>query len=150
MANLMLGIKQHDADGVQRIGLAQIVDHGAQQLRQTVGPQQRQFTRLRALHDGLVVGGLRGQLLEALLEIFVFPNQVIHVRRPRYRHQPARAAARTSKYARPRFMMALNSPEFRVFTVAIRRSTASCKASNDSPPYSFKLWISKYKSGLSA
>ena len=97
MPHLVLRIEQHDADGVERIGFAQAVDHGVQQLRQAVGAQQRQFARLRALHDGLVVGGLRGHFREALLELLVLPIQ---------RHpcpclpcdaQPARAAARTSK-----------------------------------------------------
>src|ERR1700730_12644898 len=134
MTNLVLGIEQHDADGVERIRLAQTVDHGAQQLRQAVGPQQRQFARLRALQDGLVVGSLAGQLLETLFEIFVLLDQVIHSGHPQCRDQPARAAARTSKYARPRFMMAVNSAEFPRLTVATRRSTASCRASNDSPP----------------
>ena len=40
MAYLMLRIEQNDADGVERVGFAQAVDHGAQQLRQAVGPQQ--------------------------------------------------------------------------------------------------------------
>ena len=97
MANLMLGVEQHDTDGVERIGLAQAVDHGAQQLPQTVGAQQRQFARLRALHDGLVVGSFRRQFLEAPLEIFVLLSRVIHVRNPFGHDQPARAAARTSR-----------------------------------------------------
>ena len=96
MPDLMLGIEQHHADGVERIRFAQSVDHGVQQLRQAVGAQQRQFARLRALHDGLVVGRLRGHFLEALLELFVLPSQLIHVRHP-LNLQPARAAARTSK-----------------------------------------------------
>ena len=133
MPDLVLRIEQHHADGIERIGFAQAVHHGAQQLRQAVGPQQRQFARLRALQDGLVVGGLRRHFLEALLELFDSPDQVIHVRIPIAR-QPARAGARTSKYARPRFMIALNSAEFPVFTAATRRSTACCKASSDSPP----------------
>ncbi len=82
MPNFVLRIEQHDADGIEHIGLAQTFDHGAQQLRQAVGPQQRQLARLRALHDGLVVGGLRGQFLQALLEIFVLLIQIIHVRNP--------------------------------------------------------------------
>src|SRR6266404_621130 len=134
MPNLVLWIEQHDADGIERIRLAQTIDHGAQQLRQAVGPQQSQFARLRALQDGFVVGGLRGQFLEALFEIFVLLNQIIHVRYPQGRYQLARAAARTSKYARPRFMMAVNSAALPVFTAATRRATACCKASNDSPP----------------
>ena len=43
--------------------------------------------------------------------------QVIHVRHPRSPDQPARAAARTSKYARPRFMSAVNPAAFPDFTV---------------------------------
>ena len=39
MPNLVLWIEQHDADGVEQIGLPQTVHHGAQQLRQAVGPQ---------------------------------------------------------------------------------------------------------------
>ena len=76
---LMLRVEQHDADGVERIGLAQAVDHGAQQLRQAIGPQQGQFPRLRALQDRLVIGGLRGHFQEALLEVVVLPIEFIHV-----------------------------------------------------------------------
>ena len=67
MTNLVLRIEQHHADGIERIGLAQAVDHGAQQLRQAVGPQQRQFARLGALQDGFVVGRLGRQLRRRFL-----------------------------------------------------------------------------------
>ncbi len=82
VAYLVLRVQQHDADGVQQIGLAQPIDHGAQQLRQAVGPQQRQFPSLRALHDRLVIGGLGGQFQEALLELVVLPDHIIHVLSP--------------------------------------------------------------------
>ena len=47
-------------------------------------------------------------------------------------------------------MSAANAAASLVFTAVTSRSTACCSASSDSPPYSFKLWISKYSSGLSA
>ena len=93
----MLRIEQHDADRVEGIRLAQSLDHGAQQLRQGVRPQQRKLAGLRALQDGFVVGGLGRQLFDAVPEIFVFSNHLVHVRNPRSRGHPARAAARTSK-----------------------------------------------------
>ena len=40
MPDLMLRIEQHHADGIERIGFAQAVDHGVQQLRQAIGAQQ--------------------------------------------------------------------------------------------------------------
>ena len=75
MPNFMLRIEQHHADRIERIGLAQAIDHGVQQLRQAVGPQQRQLARLGALQDGLVVGRLGGHFREALLELFVFARR---------------------------------------------------------------------------
>ena len=96
MPDLMLRIEQHHADGIERIRFAQAVDHGVQQLRQAVGAQQRQFARLRALHDGLVVGRLRRHLREPLLERFDLPIRSSISVIP-FTLQPARAAARTSK-----------------------------------------------------
>ena len=78
MANLMLRIEQHDADRIERIGFAQAFDHGAQQLRQAVGAQQRQLARLRALEDAFVVGGLGGQLGQTLLERLIFLDDIVH------------------------------------------------------------------------
>ena len=66
MPDFVLRIEQHHADRIERVGLAQPVHHGVQQLRQAVGAQQRQFARLSALHDGLVVGSLGRHFRETL------------------------------------------------------------------------------------
>ena len=60
MPDFVLRIEQYHADRIERVGLAQSVHHGVQQLRQGVGAQQRQLARLSPLHDGLVGGSLGG------------------------------------------------------------------------------------------
>ena len=97
MPDLVLRIEQHHADRIERIGLAQAVDHGAQQLRQAVGAQQRQLARLGALQDGFVVGRLGRHFRETLLERLVFPPDVVHAQLPasaRARLQRARRSRR--------------------------------------------------------
>src|ERR1700738_3579086 len=101
-----------------------------QQLPQGVVAQQRQFSRLRAFHDGLVVRGLCRHLHQTLLELVDFSAEVVLLE-VFHAFQPARAAARTSKYALPRFIRAENSAAFFVRTVLTKRSTAFCRANSD-------------------
>src|SRR6202021_2968974 len=66
MTNLVVRIEQYHAHRVERIGLAQTVDHGTQQLRQTIGAEQGQLACLRALENGFVVRSFGGHLLQTL------------------------------------------------------------------------------------
>jgi len=129
MPHLVLRIEQHHADGVERIGLAQTVD----QWRAAAAPSCRPAAAsIRAPACVFKMVSLFAASAVISLTRFLSSSfscvQVIHVRHPQAHDQPARAAARPSKYARPRFMMALNSSAFPTFTVATRRSTACCKA----------------------
>ena len=97
MPDLVLRIEQHDADRIERVGLAQAVDHGAQQLRRLSARSSGNSRACVRFKIVSLCGGLGRQFRETLLERLRFPESMSSTSRHAHALNPRVRAARTSK-----------------------------------------------------